>query len=205
MRSRGRFSIRVLPYPDSASGQTACSTEEGAGSGYRDGNLRRRCKKAVETAERRQRHIEELQEKLTERRGDIEFLNAKAGMLSLQLSETQQQLMEANEELSRTRESMRQLLASVSGGFPVRPFPEVTLDKEQALKPLEEAAEAFGAWQIEDSMIGSEVSQDARARIVEECADVIQAAVNLAAAAGCDDMTHPMVECWRRNHDRGRC
>ena len=113
--------------------------------------------------------------------------------------------MEANEELSRTRESMRQLLASVSGGFPVRPFPEVTLDKEQALKPLEEAAEAFGAWQIEDSMTGSEVSQDARRRIVEECADVIQAAVNLAAAAGCDDMTHPMVECWRRNHDRGRC
>lgn len=135
----------------------------------------------------------------------MEFLNAKAGMLSLRLSETQEQLMEANEELSRTRESMRQLLASVSGGFPVRPFPEVKLDKKQALKPLEEAAEAFGAWQIEDSMTGSEVSQDARARIVEECADVIQAAVNLAAAAGCDDMTHPMVECWRRNHDRGRC
>lgn len=205
MRSRGRFSIRVLPCQGSASGPTACSTEEGAGSECRDGDLRRRCKKLLEVAERRKRHIEELQETLTDRRGEIEFLNAKAGMLSLRLSETQEQLMEANEELSRTRESMRQLLVSVSGGFPVRPFPEVTLDKEQALKPLEEAAEAFGAWQIEDSMTGSEVSQDARARIVEECADVIQAAVNLAAAAGCDDMTHPMVECWRRNHDRGRC
>lgn len=133
------------------------------------------------------------------------MLNAKAEALILRLSDTQGQLAKANEELSRTRESMRQLLASVSGGFPVRPFPKVTLDKEQALKPLEEAAEAFGAWQIEDSMTGSEVSQDARSRIVEECADVIQAAVNLAAAAGCDDMTHPMVECWRRNHDRGRC
>lgn len=205
MRSRGRFSIRVLPCPDSASGPIACSTTEDAGSECRGGDLRRRCKKLLEVAERRKRHIEELQEKLTERRGDIEFLNAKAGMLSLRLSETQEQLMEANEELSRTRESMRQLLASVSGGFPVRPFPEVTLDKEQALKPLEEAAEAFGAWQIEDSMTGSEVAQDVRRRIVEECADVIQAAVNLAAAAGCDDMTHPMVECWRRNHDRGRC
>ena len=126
-------------------------------------------------------------------------------MLSLRLSETQKQLMGANEKLARTRESMRQLLASVSGGFPVRPFPEVTLDKEQALKPLEEAAEAFGAWQIEDSMMGSELSQDARVRIVDECADVIQAAVNLAAAAGCDDMTRPMAACWRRNHDRGRC
>ena len=205
MRSRGRFSIRVLPCPDSASGPTACSTADDAGSECRDGNLRRRCQKLTAVAERRKRHIEELQETLTDRRGEIEFLNAKAGMLSLRLSETQEQLMEANEELSRTRESMRQLLVSVSGGFPVRPFPEVTLDKEQALKPLEEAAEAFGAWQIEDSMTGSEVSQDARSRIVEECADVIQAAVNLAAAAGCDDMTHPMVECYRRNHERGRC
>lgn len=160
---------------------------------------------ALVTAARRQRHIEELQEKLAERRDEIEFLNAKAAILSDHLSKAQAQLAETSEELSRTRESMRQLLASVSGGFPVRPFPEVTLDKGQALKPLEEAAEAFGAWQIEDSMTGSEVSQDARARIVEECADVIQAAVNLAAAAGCDDMTHPMVECWRRNHERGRC
>lgn len=157
------------------------------------------------TAARRQRHIEELQKKLTERRDEIEFLNDKALKMSLRLSEAQDQLMKMNEELSKTRESMRQLLISVSGGFPVRPFPEVTLDKEQALKPLEEAAEAFGAWQIEDSMTGSEVSQDARRRIIEECADVIQAAVNLAAAAGCDDMTHPMVECWRRNHERGRC
>lgn len=160
---------------------------------------------ALATAARRQRHIEELQGKLTERRDEIEYLDDKVLKMSLSLSETQDQLMKANEELSRTRESMRQLLASVSGGFPVRPFSEVRLDKEQALKPLEEAAEAFGAWQIEDSMTGSEVSQDARGRIVEECADVIQAAVNLAAAAGCDDMTHPMVECWRRNHERGRC
>lgn len=160
---------------------------------------------ALATAKRRKRHIEELQEKLAERRDEIEFLNAKTGILSLHLSEARDQLAETNEELFRTQESMRQLLASVSGGFPVRPFREVTLDKEQALKPLEEAAEAFGAWQIEDSMTGSEVSQDARVRIIEECADVIQAAVNLAAAAGCDDMTHPMVECWRRNHERGRC
>lgn len=99
----------------------------------------------------------------------------------------------------------RLLQAANGKTFLVRPFPEVSLDKEQALKPLEEAAEAFGAWQIEDSMTGSEVSQDVRRRIVEECADVIQAAVNLAAAAGCNDMTHPMVECYRRNHERGRC
>lgn len=205
MRSRGRFSIRVLPCRGSESGRGECSTAGDADSECRDGNLRRRCQKLLAISERRKRHIEELQEKLTDRRGEVEFLNAKAGMLSLRLSETQKQLTEANEELSRTRESMRQLLVSVSGGFPVRPFPEVTLDKEQALKPLEEAAEAFGAWQIEDSMTGSEVSQEARTRIVDECADVIQAAVNLAAAAGCDDMTHPMVECWRRNHERGRC
>lgn len=137
----------------------------------------------------------------------MEFLNAKAGMLSLRLSETQEQLMEANEELSRTRESMRQLLASVSGGFPVRPFPEVTLDKEQALKPLEEAAEAFGAWQLlqAEGTISESAAEAARLKVVDECADVIQAAVNLAAAMGVEDMTAAMMACHRRNHERGRC
>lgn len=112
-------------------------------------------------------------------------------------------LLDQNTVLVEMKE--RLLQAANGKTFLVRPFPEVTLDKEQALKPLEEAAEAFGAWQIEDSMTGSEVAQDVRRRIVEECADVIQAAVNLAAAAGCDDMTYPMIECYRRNHERGRC
>lgn len=112
-------------------------------------------------------------------------------------------LLDQNTVLVEMKE--RLLQAANGKTFLVRPFPGVTLDKEQALKPLEEAAEAFGAWQIEDSMTGSEVSQDVRRRIVEECADVIQAAVNLAAAAGCDDMTYPMIECYRRNHARGRC
>lgn len=138
--------------------------------------------------------------------GDIEFLNAKAAVLSQQLAETQRQLMDANRELAETKESRRQLLAYVNESrFPVRPFPKVVLDKPQALKPIEEAAEAFGAWQIWDRATGTEGERDLRDRIVEECADTIQAAVNLAAACGCDDMTKAMAECWRRNHERGRC
>ena len=32
----------------------------------------------------------------------------------------------------------------------VRTFPDVRADKTQALKPLEEAAEAYAAWQVLD-------------------------------------------------------
>lgn len=147
-----------------------------------------------------------LADQSDDRDGDVEFLNAKAAVLSQQLAEAQQRLLDLNRELAETRESRRQLMAYVNESrFPVRPFPKVALDKPQALKPIEEAAEAFGAWQIWDRATGVENEPELRDRIVEECADTIQAAVNLAAACGCDDMTKAMMDCWRRNHERGRC
>lgn len=127
-------------------------------------------------------------------------------MLSEQLAESQERLFELNRELAETKESRRRLLECVNESrFPVRPFPGVAMDKAQALKPIEEAAEAFGAWQNWDREKGAGNDDDLVRHIVEECADTIQAAVNLAAACGCDDMTKAMAACWRRNHERGRC
>ena len=87
-------------------------------------------------------------------------------------------------------------------------FPCVEPSKEQALKPLEEAAEVFGAWQQWDAAvrIGSDIlpPEDYRDMLLDECADVIQAACNLAASLGVRDMTDRMRECRIRNERRGR-
>ena len=70
----------------------------------------------------------------------------------------------------------------------VRRFDHVTTDKAHALKPLEEAAEVFGR----------------REQILDECADVIQATINLVAALGVEDFRPWMDACERRNRERGR-
>lgn len=79
-------------------------------------------------------------------------------------------------------------------------FDHVEPNKEQALKPLEEAAEVFGAWQrwnetknIADAM-----------RVIDEISDTIQACVNLASAMGAIDLTYAMENCKDRNIERGR-
>ena len=82
---------------------------------------------------------------------------------------------------------------------PVRAFSHVAPDKDQALKPLEEAAEVFGAWQ------STHLPEDRRReQILFECADVIQATCNLLAALDVTDMTEAMAACERRNEERGR-
>ena len=88
----------------------------------------------------------------------------------------------------------------------VRRFDDVTPDKAQALKPLEEAAEIFGAWQIWDGLreLSSLVGEWERDYMLNECADVIQAALNLVAALGVDDFRPYMKACERRNRERGR-
>ena len=111
-------------------------------------------------------------------------------------------LLDQNTVLVEMKE--RLLQAANGKTFLVRPFPVVADDKAQALKPLEEAAEAFGAWQDYDGSHGP-TSESCRIKVVDECADVIQAAVNLAAAVGVSDMTDAMMACYRRNHERGRC
>ena len=92
----------------------------------------------------------------------------------------------------------------------VRRFDHVESDKAQALKPLEEAAEVFGAWQRwskEVTRWGNPRSFDSypfRHELLSECADVIQATLNLVAAFGVEDFRPYMKECERRNRERGR-
>ena len=91
----------------------------------------------------------------------------------------------------------------------VRRFDHVEPDKEQALKPLEEAPEVHGAWQ---AMASAELAHGGdcvlailwRKRLLDECADVIQATLNLVAALGVDDFRPWMDECEKRNRERGR-
>ncbi len=99
---------------------------------------------------------------------------------------------------------------------PVRTFAHVEADKAQALKPLEEAAEVFASWQawdywrmcdIEERHPDIDLSATLeiyREPIIEECADVIQAACNLLAALGVTDLTDAMAACEQRNLERGR-
>lgn len=78
----------------------------------------------------------------------------------------------------------------------VATFPAVKPDKVQALKVLEEAAEVFGAWQ---AGYDHDHPNPSRWPILDECADVIQAACNLVAAYGVTDFAPYMDMCRRRN------
>lgn len=71
-------------------------------------------------------------------------------------------------------------------------------DKEAALKPLEEAAEVYGAWQ--DYQRFFMVSETI---IADEIADTIQACCNLAKRYGID-LQAAMRRCQERNRERGR-
>lgn len=101
-------------------------------------------------------------------------------------------------------------------------------NKEAGLKPLEEAAEVFGAWQAltEDGAAALEINgcdNDCRVRaegycigtsghyceiyttnLADEIADTIQACVNLADRYGLD-LADAMERCEERNRARGRC
>lgn len=91
----------------------------------------------------------------------------------------------------------------------VRRFDHLEADKAQALKVLEEASEVHGAWQAMDS---AELAHGGdcvlarlwRKRLLEECADVIQATIDLVAALGVEDFRPYMKACETRNRKRGR-
>ena len=92
----------------------------------------------------------------------------------------------------------------------VRPLPNLKPDKAQALKPLEEAAEVFGAWQLlrevragRDRYRWSNDPEPLKS-LLDEIADTIQACCNLAHALGCEDLTPYMAACEERNRKRGR-
>ena len=94
----------------------------------------------------------------------------------------------------------------------IHPF-RMGTDKEAALKPLEEAAEVFGAWQGMDGCGASDVCKSCVVKDVQGCmgyvdfadeiADCIQACVNLADRYGIDLPT-AMEQCEERNRKRGR-
>lgn len=83
----------------------------------------------------------------------------------------------------------------------VRRFDSVKPDKAQALKVLEEAAEVFGAWQVYEKAGKGDVFRDV---ILDECADVIQATLNLVAALGVEDFREWVDRCEQRQRERGR-
>lgn len=92
----------------------------------------------------------------------------------------------------------------------VRVFDEVECSKAQAVKVLEEAAEAVEAWKAFDSAHGmgddpacGVVQGCTRLALADELADVVQAACNLAAACGIS-MRVALERCERRNRERGR-
>lgn len=96
----------------------------------------------------------------------------------------------------------------------VKTFPNVKPDKAQVLKLLEESAEVFSAWEDfnacccstsfdRDKWTCAKDCVDVK-YMIDECADVIQAACNLIAALGIDDMRPFMRDCRERNEARGR-
>lgn len=91
----------------------------------------------------------------------------------------------------------------------LRTFREVEDSKAQALKPLEEAAEAFGAWRELDSMRSSpflSAWRDMRDDLIDGCLDTVQATVNLLAAVGATqgEVDAAIRRMDERNCERGR-
>lgn len=88
-------------------------------------------------------------------------------------------------------------------------FDEPDAPKAQALKPLEEAAEVFGAWQLHDGVRHSQIMTARmayRQNLIDECMDVVQAVVNLLDAEGFaqEDVDAAIGRCNARNWERGR-
>ena len=85
-------------------------------------------------------------------------------------------------------------------------------DKEAALKPLEEAAEVFAAWQDVDCCGSPSQCRDCEVKdgcsalfdLADELADCVQACVNLAGRYDID-LQAAMERCEQRNRERGRC
>jgi len=76
-------------------------------------------------------------------------------------------------------------------------------EKEAALKPLEEAAEVYGAWQRWQQSASPYPDIREYAELSEEIADCIQACVNLADRAGIK-LDHALAAVEEKNRRRGR-
>lgn len=87
----------------------------------------------------------------------------------------------------------------------IKTFAVECSEKTQALKPLEEAAEVFGAWQKYDIHrdYDSEILRDC---VIDECADVVCSVCNLVERLGCteQEFSKAINRCNQRNMARGR-
>lgn len=84
----------------------------------------------------------------------------------------------------------------------VETFRDVRPDKAQVMKIAEETLEVYSAWEAwgpRYGLIGLK-----RKRLLDECADVVQATANLVAALGVGDFAPYMEACRVRNEERGR-
>ena len=88
----------------------------------------------------------------------------------------------------------------------VEPFTKFIEPKAQALKPLEEAAEVFGAWQASGIDDAGSITSEMRHDIVYECFDTIQSCVNLLESIGTTDaeLCEAARKVKQRNIERGR-
>lgn len=88
----------------------------------------------------------------------------------------------------------------------VVPFTKFAEPKAQALKPLEEAAEVFGAWQASGIDESGSITPEMREDIIYECFDVIQACVNLLESIGTtdDELREAVSKVFVNNVERGR-
>lgn len=88
----------------------------------------------------------------------------------------------------------------------MRVFGEVSDDRHQALKPLEEAAGVFGAWREFDSMRGAPARGGMRGGLIDGCMGTVQATANLLAAIGATqgEVDAAIRRMDGRNWDRGR-
>lgn len=109
----------------------------------------------------------------------------------------------------------------------VRAFDPLPPGRETARKLVEEAAEAFSAWEDWGAACGDaaielgearhegerttpglararRVADAARGHLMLELSDVVQAVANMAAEAGVTDMRPLMAACEARNAARGR-
>ena len=88
----------------------------------------------------------------------------------------------------------------------VGPFTKFAEPKAQALKPLEEAAEVFGAWQASGIDGAGPITPEMRGGIVYECFDTIQACVNLLESIGTTDaeLRDAARKVYADNVGRGR-
>lgn len=88
----------------------------------------------------------------------------------------------------------------------VEPFTKFVEPKAQALKPLEEAAEVFGAWQASGIDGARSITPEMREDIVYECFDTIQSCVNLMESLGTTDaeLLEAARKVYANNIERGR-